>query len=151
MKLRKEDVYINLQGKSEEELTELYNLVRYNLWRDIDFRDNSSDTALFYNDGSFIGSSIKEYEILSLTEVTIQQLKEILQPEPTLQQQLEKAKAEVERLEKEIEDSKLKIGDWVFVKELNMFFKKSKLVSTYKNEVKVTSQQLITLLENECK
>lgn len=41
----------------------------------------------------------------------------------TLEQQLEKAKAEVKRLKEEIESNKPKVGDWVYVENSECFFK----------------------------
>lgn len=70
----------------------------------------------------------------------------------SLEQQLEKAKAEVERLEKEIENNKIKAGDWVINPLTNIVIKvtslKTKCPDHYK---KITNPQLIELLENEIK
>lgn len=124
MKLTRENIYINLQGKSKEELTELYWLLKNNnediLNNNIDyFIECYLNTRLVSYNFHFCCESWSCATLQSTenkTEVTIQQLKEILQPmESTefLQQQLEKAEAEVKRLKEAIEDNKIKIGDWV--------------------------------------
>lgn len=163
MKLRKEDIYVNLQGKSEEELKELYNLCN----NDVGF------AFAFDNIKEFIRGS-REHKFLVLSNVsgwwvhsnserraekTIQQLKEILQPKPTLQQQLEKAKAEVERLEKEVKkQNEIKPGDWVrgSISGDKQLLKMNnthdlEYINNQSCYTKITNQQLITLLENECK
>lgn len=141
MKLKKEDVYIDLRGKSEEELTDLYNFLesvgeeqyRKDL---ISFLEHSKvyETYNFRDSwtlGWYVNSKNK-------TEVTIEQLKEILQPMENkeyllitedveyhnkmllsknsnlpLTEQLHKAEAEVKRLQSLIEEENTpKIGDW---------------------------------------
>ena len=80
----------------------------------------------------------------------------------TLEQQLEKAKAEVARLEKEIENNKIKVGDWgkfwdtkgdfVIGKfERNIFGIYMVSGKTFLNCEKITNPQLIELLEKEMK
>lgn len=86
MKLK--DIYINLQGKSGAELEELYQLVKQDLWLGIDFRENPNNSILDWEDGLFIGSSLEECKELNKQEITIEQLKEILQPMNNKGQQL---------------------------------------------------------------
>lgn len=82
MKLTKENIYINLRGKSKEELTEFYNFlvsVGEKPFRDKEWFLNYS------NDNEKVGFSGVHFCGLGdlykdRTEVTIQQLKEILQP-----------------------------------------------------------------------
>lgn len=70
----------------------------------------------------------------------------------TLEQQLEKAKAEVERLEKEIENKKIKVGDWAINTLTNVVFKVISLeIELQDHYKKITNPQLIELLENEIK
>lgn len=229
MKLTKENVYINLQGKTKEELTELYWLLK-----DSDekmYRNELEDFLLYKDDKTYFldfdyndwGSADSDIYITK-TEVTIEQLKEILQPmenkeeqlrkeakkrgythdnfkclkdlkhtsnpdlnkwyyegctdtlfsnscgnggkvvykegvwaeivSESLEQQLQKAKAEVKRLEKEIkEENKIKVGDWVFIKETGTTFKakESDLAHIGCRHRKITNPQLIELLENEIK
>ena len=89
MKLTRENIYINLQSKSKEELTELEQITglsNLHHWNYIHF-----DTYNNYN-----GWILYDYltTVKNKQEVTIQQLKEILQPKDlTLEQQLEKAKS----------------------------------------------------------
>ena len=115
MKLKKENIYINLQGKSKEELTDLWEFLNSN--GEINFSD--LDTILeeleeFKYYEFYINDWVSSVNIKDKKEVTIQQLKEILQPmDLTLEQQLEKAEAEVKRLKEAIEDSKIKVGDLV--------------------------------------
>ena len=117
MKLTKEEIYINLQGKSKEELTELYwvlknnnqKLARHKLDDFLGYKNHSSCYVLICNDFGWSGD-----DRFDKIEVTIQQLKEILQPvDLTIEQQLQKAEAEVKRLKEAIEDSEIKVGDWV--------------------------------------
>lgn len=120
MKLTKENVYVNLRGKTKEELTDLW-----------EFLDNAGekqydDKENFINDNYYNILSLDEDNEWSLCletsimledkkEVTIEQLKEILQPKDlTLEQQLQKAEAEVKRLKEAIEEeNKIKVGDLV--------------------------------------
>lgn len=161
MKLTKENVYIDLRGKSEDELTELWYLLNSN-----DEQIKHSELAIFitqyHNKNRFLSYSQNKWQWGSLSgkqEVTIQQLKEILQPmenKESLQQQLEKAKAEVERLEKEIEDSRIKVGDWVRHNNSHVFKVKENMynlgvINESKEFKKITNQQLIILLEDESK
>lgn len=238
MKLTKEQVYVNLQGKSEEELTDLYWLLKNNN-QDLFHNDLPTFIEEYYKTNRFLefycgkwggGSNLK-------TEVTIEQLKEILQPmetftpiamkctqeqfdsimpklkgckigsmdnfeempylinyrnseknsitnylredksvngmvvheewneelflkacgieDCTLEQQLEKAKAEVKRLEKEIENNKIKFGDWVT--HNNYVFKAIQdkydlhILNKRNDFKKITNPQLIELLEQEIK
>lgn len=92
MKLTKEQVYIKLQGKTEEELTELYNflesvgesnfdklgcLIINNYWKYL---------ALYTGDWVMCNDAY----IKNKKEVTIEQLKEILKPMDNKEQQLRK-------------------------------------------------------------
>lgn len=245
MKLTKEQVYVNLQGKSEKELTELYWLLKNNN-QDLFHNDLPTFIEEYYKTNRFLefycgkwggGSNLK-------TEVSIKQLKEILQPMETftpiamkctqeqfeaikpkligckiesmdnfeempylinyrnseknnitnylredksvngmvvyeewneevflkncgievdtLEQQLEKAKAEVKRLEKAIEDSKIKDGDWCTFwnhdksKFIIAKFQGNKFACLtsgdyFLNCEKITNPQLIELLESGIK
>src|SRR5690606_8251726 len=63
----------------------------------------------------------------------------------TLEQLLQKAEAEVKRLKEAIEDSKIKIGDWVVVKETKRFFKVDEVDVKYLENYhkKIKNPQLI--------
>src|SRR5690606_23683455 len=158
--MKKENIYINLQGKSKEELTELYWLLKNNnekilndgldlfirCYLNIESKDNKFH---FYN-AYWSCAGCKEAS--SKQEVTIQQLKEILQPmDLTLEQRLEKAEAEAEvkRLKEAIEEeNKPKIGDWVYNKEEDIIYQKSyNIFNQYEN--KIANPELIKLLEKE--
>lgn len=73
----------------------------------------------------------------------------------TLEQQLEKAKAEVERLEKKIENNKIKFGDWVAYNDHVFKAIQDEYDLHYLNNSndfkKITNPQLIELLEQEIK
>ena len=82
MKLTKENIYINLQGKSKEELTNLYNFLesvgekQYDILEDFLNDDDKWTDYEFYKDEWVLSSdriSLKEK-----TKVTIEQLKELL-------------------------------------------------------------------------
>lgn len=91
MKLTKENVYIDLRGKSKEELTELYLLLKNNneeiLINGLDvfvgcylnLKNNNYNFHFYCNCWSLAYSSVDIYK----QEITIQQLKEILQPMET--------------------------------------------------------------------
>jgi anion-transporting ArsA/GET3 family ATPase len=156
MKLTKENIYINLRGKSKEELKDIQNvLIIFNeptfnkdfeeyLWHNI------NPIYLYWDGEEWISTGIYEY-IKNKQEVTIKQLKEILQPMETLQEQLEKAEAEVKRLKEAIEEEiKPKINDWVYNKEEDIIYQKSYNVFN-QYEKKITNHQLIELLEKEIK
>lgn len=152
--LRKEDVYIRLEGMSKDELTELYWVLKNNnepIFRNEieDFLLYTEDIVVFLDfDNTDWGSSDLSVE-RTKTEVTIQQLKEILQPMETLQQKEQRLLKELEEVRKEIEDSKIKVGDWVVSeKGIVMKVKSVPLIMTWK---KITNPQLIELLENEIK
>lgn len=166
MRLKKEDVYINLRGKSKEELTDLYNFLESVGEKQYDtlerFLNTNTKGWKFYlfgrlNQWTHSSSSTK-------TEVTIDQLKEILKP--NLQTQLENAKKEVERIEKLIEEeNKPKAGDWCIFwdnDKSNLCISKLWYIchntaeyhspeSHYKNCEKITNPELIKLLEDESK
>lgn len=169
MRLKKEDVYIDLKGKSKKELTELYN-----------FLESVGEKRVSNSLGAFLKSlkawnwNYYVYDIKfgwtlsykpSNTEVTIEQLKEIIKP--NLQAQLENIKKEIERIEKLImEENKPKVGDWCkFLDDDKSKICVSKLryinhgakhkyhthESYYKNCKKITNPELIKLLEYESK
>lgn len=238
MKLTKENIYVDLRGKSKEELTDLYNFLKS--VGEKQFRDSLNDFLDSWRIGTWIAYELttsnnwvlssNEHSLSKKTEVTIQQLKEILQPmgkftpiamkctqeqfeaiEPklkglkieyitsfyyhnylinnlwkqeksisnifestkgeynrvvhetwneeiflkacgieveSLDQQLQKAKAEVERLEKEIEENKPKVGDWVYSTSSLCFYEKE-LARYQPHERKITNLELIKLLEQE--
>lgn len=155
----KENVYIILLGKSKEELTEVFYLLKDN-GEEI-FRNNlesfisnhfkdKGNLFLEFSKNEWIGSKNNEHK----QEITIQELKEMLQPTLTmrcLNQQLKEAQAEVNRIADLIEENNPKVGDWVKSKETNVFFKvTSERISELKyTHVKITNQTLIKLLENE--
>ena len=126
MKLTKENIYINLQGKSKEELTDLWEFLNSNgekCYRDkdyfIEYQSTYRTLYLYCN----LWRGYDDDKIYYKTEVTIQQLKEILQPMYlTIEQQLEKAEAEVKRLKEAIEDSKIKVGDFIYSYDANAFY-----------------------------
>lgn len=235
MKLKKEEVYINLQGKSKEELTELYDFLES--VGEITYRDDIEWFLEYTEEGCYFGYDGEDFCHIGTgcaknkTEVTIEQLKEILQPFTpismrctkeqfeavkkklkgcrisnlsefniavylvnnlgsecktisnvagvdskshnrevyeqwneeiflkacgikldSLEQQLEKAEAEVKRLKEEI--NKPKIGDWVNRKD-NCIWKINNEDDLNSNVLdgckKITNKQLIELLENESK
>ena len=228
MKLTKENIYINLRGKSKEELTDLYNFLES--VGEKQFREPLNDFLDDYN--TWIAYEfITDYWVLSSnnhsldkkTEVTIEQLKEILKPmeevltlenvkvdcrgltgkeiikisdiiynkkgtrpeltangyivhghqpmrtiisyekfmelfgnKEILEQQLKKAEAEVKRLKEAIEDSKIKIGDWVkYNNNLVIKVEEDKhdlgVLNESKEYKKITNPELIKLLEQEIK
>lgn len=119
MKLTKENVYINLQGKSEAELTDLYYFLesvgekqyRKTLKSFLDYCRDYETYHLGNNWTLSWYSNTKEK-----TEVTIEQLKEILQTmeTETLQEKEHRLLEELEEVRKAIEEeSNIKIGDWV--------------------------------------
>lgn len=156
-KLTKENIYIDLRGKSKEELTELWKFLvsigekqfRTSL-RDFLANHKGYETYNFgetWTLGWYLNSKNKQ-------EVTIHQLKEILQPMETLQEQLQKAQLEVERLQNLIEEeNKPKVGDWF--KRGTKIFKvdNTHCLEQLKKDVqlkKITNPELIKLLEDEC-
>lgn len=216
--MKKEDIYITLEGKSEGKLTDLYNFLKL-LNYDIDSFDSFfANKYLHFNTNCNRWWTFSVWDNENKQEVTIQQLKEILQPmenkeeqlrkeakergfingakfyclnkkelvlidnnirffcpddmydegncglhingnyiflngkwgaliEETLEQQLEKAKAEVKRLEEEIEDSKIKIGDWV-ISELNDCVFRYQYGRVEYDLTKITDKELINKLNN---
>lgn len=96
MKLTKENIYIDLRGKSKEELTDIQSvLIMFNeptYRKDFETYYNSdSYNYLEFYDCEWLGSrTITETK----QEVTIEQLKEILQPMETLEQKLRKEATE---------------------------------------------------------
>lgn len=239
MKLTKENVYVNLQGKTKEELTDLWEFLDNageKQYRDTinNFLDNY-DGWIAYEFTDDVWQFSSSRSLSGKNEVTIDQLKQIIKPMETkftpiamkctkeqfeaikpkleglniilisdfcyseylvnklggseniisnvtfdsrsdysrtvyeewneeiflkacgievnsLEQQLQKAEAELRRLKEAIEEeNKPKVGDWVFVKEINMFYKRSIEYASYKNEKKITNPELIKLLEQEIK
>ena len=152
MKLTKENVYINLQGKSEAELTELYNFLE-----SIGENQCLSLERLINENGGwdyFIWGRYNQWTLTVLKgsrkEVTIQQLKEILQPTETLQEKEKRLLKELEEVRKEIEESKIKVGDWVWSNFSKCYYKKTSRISDLE-ERKITNPELIKLLEQEIK
>lgn len=166
-KLTKENIYIDLRGKSKEELTDLWEFLNGvservyapNLHYFLEYSDKK-DNVFHYNSGGHWMNPLKEY-VRDKTEVTIEQLKEILQPTKTLQQQLQKVEAEVKRLRSLIEEeNKPKVGDWAMLweddEETPVFGLITDVTDFYltcngswENGRKITNKQLIELLENE--
>ena len=162
MKLTKENVYISLRGKNKEELTDLYNFLKS--VGEKQFRDSLNDFLNSWRIGTWIAYELttsnnwvfssNEHSLSKKTEVTIKQLKEILQPmDLTLEQQLQKAEAEVKRLKEAIEDSRIKAGDWVVIKETATVYKVNDKDIGYMDDfhIKIQNPELIKLLEQEIK
>lgn len=158
MGLKKEDIYIDLKGKSKEELTDLYEL----------FKGELTTEEIYINIQAYrflTGDGYAFYNKPNKTEVTIEQLKEIIKPD--LQTKLENAKKEVERIEKLIEEeNKPKVGDWCKLWEddkSNACIGKLRYINhdgQYKYQTsetmflhceKITNPELIKLLEDESK
>ena len=160
MKLTKKNIYINLQGKSKDELTDLWEFLTSNGEIVSDTKEYFVETHLKYNN-SFIAlgsdNAWKWWGSYNKTEVTINELKEIIKPIGTLQQQLQKAEAEVKRLQSLIEEeNKIKIGDWALELHSNNIIKATENSSIlYLNSKeyckKITNTELIKLLEDEIK
>lgn len=70
-----------------------------------------------------------------------------------LQEKEQRLLKELEEVRKEIEDSKIKVGDWAVVKESETFFKVKGIDLKFIDSrcKKITNPQLIELLENESK
>lgn len=171
MELKKEEVYIYLRGMSKEELTELYWLLRdcgEKMYRgDLNSFLGYPDTSELLNFYCNVWCGYTDSYIPNKTKVTLTELKNILQYTNTLQQQLEKAKSEVERIEKLIEEeSKPKVGDWgkfwddgnngnkIISKLRNIYDDpfdryETEIEYTFECFEKITNQKLIELLENE--
>ena len=229
MKLTKENVYINLQGKSKEELTDLWEFLKENNQETYNsgiksflydfYNKDTYNLGIEFDKNQWIGSLNDENK----TTVTIEQLKEILKPmeevltlenvkvdcrgltgkeiikisdiiynkkgtrpeltangyivhghqpmrtiisyekfmelfgnKEILEQQLKKAEAEVKRLKEAIEDSKIKIGDWVkYNNNLVIKVEEDKhdlgVLNESKEYKKITNPELIKLLEQEIK
>lgn len=126
-------------------------------------KDNDITVVCCYPD--FVSSLIPEknsgitYQIITLKNFEVVQIsgrgfnpskwqqRDIVAAEGDLHQQLEKAKAEVARLEKEIE---IKVGDWCINKRNQIF--KIKVGLTLNGDFrKITNPELIKLLEDESK
>lgn len=73
--------------------------------------------------------------------------------EEALQLKEQRLLKELEEVRKEIEDSKIKVGDWVVVKETKEIFKVDEVDIEYldSQHEKITNPQLIELLEQEIK
>nr|WP_317632978.1 hypothetical protein [uncultured Flavobacterium sp.] len=169
MKLTKENVYVDLKGRSKEELTELYNFlisVGEKPFRDKEWFLNYSndDEKVGFSSVHFcgLGDLYKEK-----TKVTIQQLKEILQPTETLQEKEQRLLKELEEVRKEIEENKIKVGDvckfWndnknsFVIGVVQHVCENTKLKyetifdCQFPNAEKITNTELIKLLEQEIK
>lgn len=84
MKLTKENIYVPLEGYSEEELTELYNFLESINEPCEDFLKiliKRNKTLEFW-----AGMWFSDHSAVNKNPVTIQQLKEILQPMGTLRE-----------------------------------------------------------------
>lgn len=81
MKLTKEQVYINLKGKTKEELTDLWEFLTSNgekvlrCKKDFLKYGNSTYKALIFYDNEWGGDCVRDK-----TEITIEQLKQIIKP-----------------------------------------------------------------------
>jgi len=71
----------------------------------------------------------------------------------TLEKRLQKAEAEVKRLQEAIEGIKIKVGDWVIENKSELIFKVSDADLYYldSNHKKIQDPELIKLLEQEIK
>lgn len=116
--LKKEDVYVVLKGKTEEELRDLYAFLIGN--NEPLFAPSLRYFLEYRNDpvGDFhLGEEEAEWLVNKLhkdkTEVTIEQLKQIIKPmeTETLKEKVERLEKELEQAKKELEDSKPKVGD----------------------------------------
>ena len=160
MKLTKENVYVDLRGKSEEELTDLYNFLES--VGEKTFRDYIEWFLSYSNlEGHFAHLSYRcDYANWGNTktenkqEVTIQQLKEILQPMETLQEKAIRLENELNEVKQQIEEeNKIKEDDWVFINESDIIFKVKEngfRFIDYRHK-KITNTELIKLLEQEIK
>ena len=220
MKLTKENVYISLKGKTKEELADLYDFLKINnepIYR-------TKERFLKYNDYYLVFSSDwQQMRIIDdKTEVTIEQLKEILKMtknqelrkeakkrgythnnfkclnksynttsiesldkwyyneledtlftntrmnggkavykngvwaefKETLQEKEQRLLKELEEVRKEIEDSKIKVGDWVVNTHHGSVFKNDTInlgINHPNRYKKITNLKLIKLLEQEIK
>lgn len=133
--LKKEDVYVVLKGKTEEELRDLYAfLIENNEPLLCDFRINKSNEVLEFYDSKWTGSRLDEEK----TRVTIEQLKQIIRPmeeetlqnkegayvdirdneqllmhlvtNETLQGKIKRLEKELQQAKQELEESKPKVG-----------------------------------------
>ena len=169
--MKKEEVYIKLQGKSTEYCGKVYDILSTNgekmyvSKRRMHIYSNSNEKYHF-SDGYWNDGDVNKAE--NKQEVTIEQLKEILKPMETLEQQLQKAQLEVERLQKLIEEeSKIKVGDvckfWndnknsFVIGVVQHVCENTKLKyetifdCQFPNAEKITNTELIKLLEQEIK
>ena len=133
MKLTKENIYINLQGKSKEELTDLWEFLNSNgekCYRDkdyfIEYQSTYRTLYLYCN----LWRGYDDDKIYYKTEVTIQQLKQIIKPMETFtpiamkctQEQFEDIKPKLKEIGK--------IGDLLFAFENDNLY----LVNNYNGE-----------------
>lgn len=88
MKLTKENVYINLQGKSKEELTDLYDFLKINNEPIHRTKERFLEYDNYYL--SFFGKWQQMFIIHNEVEVTIEQLKKIIKPMENKGEQLRK-------------------------------------------------------------
>lgn len=148
--LAKGNIYVPLEGYSEEELNELYNFlesINEPCEEYLKVLIKRNKTLEFWD-----GIWFTDYSAGNKIPITIEQLKEILQPMETLQEKEQRLLKELEEVKKEIEENKIKAGDWVVNPLTNIVIKvtslKTKCPDHYK---KITNPQLIELLENEIK
>lgn len=155
--MKKEEVYINLQGKTKEELTDLWEFldsIGEKLYRDKEWFLECPKCYKSFNFHNNEWCGNKDKKVKDKQEVTIEQLKEILQPmELSLTGQLQKAEAEVKRLQSLIEEeNKPKVGDWVRRKDNCIWKIRDEYdINTHllKDCKKITNPELIKLIEDE--
>ena len=158
MKLTKENIYINLQGKSKEELTDLWEFLNSNgekCYRDkdyfIEYQSTYRTLYLYCN----LWRGYDDDKIYYKTEVTIQQLKQIIKPMETLQEKAIRLENELNEVKQQIEEENIKLGNWVRNTVENSFYKIGFRPLTTEAEInqcrKITNPELIKLLEQEIK
>lgn len=144
IQLDKTQIY-SFKGCNDQHLKEVLKWLKENdnSWNEIaikNFKRNSEKLNLKYISRGFGYCWTDKPH----TELIIDLFKDAA-AEGDLQQQLKKAKAEVARLEKEIE---IKVGDWVYCKTNDCVFKYQ--FGRLKEDLKkITNPQLIKLLEDE--
>lgn len=101
---------------------------------------DSRDNSITYCNNDFNNG---EYKEIHFTDV----FKE------TLQEKEQRLLEELEEVRKEIEDSEIKVGNWVVVKETKEIFKVDEVDIEYLESYheKITNPELIKLLEQEIK
>lgn len=114
--MKKEEIYINLQGKTKEELTYLWEFLDSAGEKQYDTLERFLNTNvegwrvyLFGRLNQWTHSALS-----TKTEVTIEQLKEIIKPMETLQEKAIRLENELNEVKQQIEEeNKPKVGDWV--------------------------------------